>query len=410
MLLASPQATRWLDDDTHRLFLAEDARRQFAFFRHSLRADGGFHQLDVDGTPRPTQVQELHATTRMIHSFALGKLAGLDKGDDMIAHGLSYLGAGHHDAQYGGYIWARDGKDISDGRKLAYGHVFVLLAAASAHAAGHSTALGLLDQADQVLTQRFWEEDHGLFADEWNRDWTPFSSYRGMNANMHGVEALLAAFEATGRKHFLKRAGRILSFFMDTIAPQYDWRIPEHYTADWQVDPAYAGDPMFRPAGHTPGHSVEWARLWLQYGALTGTDVEDGARKIVYRALHDAWDESRGGGLIYTLDFDGQPAIRDRYWWPVTEAIGVLAALLKTGGTAEDEAWYHKMWQFADAHLIDHNQGGWFPELDDDNRPKARQFAGKPDIYHALQADILPLLPERANIYDGLRALIPPKL
>ncbi|MEQ5870988.1 AGE family epimerase/isomerase [Sagittula sp. NFXS13] len=403
-MIGHDTAHRWLDDDAHRAALRADAERQFAFFRKAKRPAGGFYQLELDGTPMGTKVQELHATTRMVHSFALGKLARLDAGDDMIQHGLSTIAHQHHDADHGGWLWAVDDNTVHDARKLAYGHVFVLLAASSAYAAGHSQALGLLDQADQVLTQRFWEDDNGLFADEYTRDWQPFSDYRGMNANMHGVEALLSAFEATGRKHFLDRAGRILDFFVNKTAPQYDWRIPEHYNSDWQVDRAYAGDPMFRPAGHTPGHSLEWARLWMQWGALTDTDVTEGARKIIYRALHDAWDEARGG-LIYTIDFDGAPAITDRYWWPVTEGIGVLASLLKAGGTEEDAAWYRKLWQFADAHLIDKTHGGWFPELDDDNRPTGRQFIGKPDIYHALQADLLPLTPDRAQIYEGLRGL-----
>lgn len=401
-MIGTETAPRWLDDEAHRAILKEDARRQFAFFRRSFRSDGGFWQLDESGSALPGSVQELHATTRMIHSFALGKLAGLDKGDDMIAHGLRCLSELHHDDTHGGWCWAVDGHEIIDGRKLAYGHVFVLLAASSAHAAGHASALALLDQAAQVLDQRFWEEEHGLFADEFTRDWEPFSDYRGMNANMHGVEALLAAYEATGRKQFLKRAGRILSFFMEKMAPQYDGRIPEHYTSDWQVDGKYAGDPMFRPAGHTPGHSVEWARLWLQWGTLTGTDVEDGARQIVTRALEDAWQP--GGGLAYTLRFDGSVDIADRYWWPVTEAIGVMASLLKAGGTAQDEAWYRRLWTFAEAHLID-PRGGWYPEIDAQGAPTSTQFRGKPDIYHALQADLLPLLPGRADIYEGLRSL-----
>lgn len=52
------------------------------------------------------------------------------------------------------------------------------------------------------------------------------------------------------------------------------------------------------------------------------------ARAIAEQALADGWDAARGG-IHYTLDFDGRPAIRARYWWPVTEAIGVFASLLK---------------------------------------------------------------------------------
>ncbi|RMF40819.1 MAG: AGE family epimerase/isomerase [Alphaproteobacteria bacterium] len=395
----------WLDEPTHRAFLVADAERQFAFFRASLGEGPGFHVLDHDGAPLPQTVQELHTTTRLIHSYALGKLAGRDDCDAIIDRGMEHLWHHHRDAVHGGYVWALDGDGVHDGRKLAYGHVFVLLAGASARMAGHPDAERLIADVSAVLDARFWEEGPGLFCDEWNRDWTPFSTYRGMNANMHGVEALLAAFEATGQEIYLRRAGRILDFFLRRIAPAENWRLPEHYDADWRIDRTYSGDPMFRPAGTTPGHSFELARLMLQYWDLSGRaepDAPDIARNLVERALADGWDAQRGG-IVYTLGFDGRPAIRARYWWPVTEAIGALAAMIKLERRAEDEAWYRRLWRFANARFIDRERGGWFPEIGEDGCPAATQFRGKPDIYHALQADLLPLTPGLSRAGAALR-------
>ena len=82
-----------------------------------------------------------------------------------------------------------------------------------------------------------------------------------------------------------------------------------------------------------------------------------------------------------------------RYWWPVTEAIGAVAALIKLDRRAEDEAWYRRLWAFADRHLIVHARGGWYPELDAEDRLADTQFRGKPDIYHSIQAALFPLSP-----------------
>lgn len=385
----------WLRDGEHRAWLAMQAADLIDFFRPSLGRAPGFHVLDDVGAPLPDRVQELHTTTRMIHSYALAKLAGAEDCEPMIDQGMAYLFSHHRDRDHGGYVWALEGEDVHDGRKLAYGHVFVLLAGASARLVGHPDADRLIADITEVLDARFWEDGPGLFCDEWNRDWTPFSTYRGMNANMHGVEALLATYEVTGDALFLDRAGRILDFFTARIAPAHGWRLPEHYTQDWTVDPDYSGDPMFRPAGTTPGHSFELARLLLQYWDLSGRpddDAPDRARKLVGAALDAGWDAARGG-LVYTLDPDGRPAIRARYWWPLTEAVGVLASLLKLDPTPMDEEWYRRLWLFADAHFIDHRNGGWFPEIGDDGAPTVTQFRGKPDIYHALQALLLPLAP-----------------
>lgn len=402
--LASPAAPRWIDDPQHRDWLAAEARRQFAFFRASPRKDGGFHVLAHDGTPLPGEVQELHTTTRLVHSYALGHRAGVAGCEAIIDAGIAYLWSHHRDADHGGYLWSLDGAAPCDTRKLAYGHVFVLLAGASARLAGHPDADQLIDDATAVLDRHYWEDGVGLFADEWNRDWTPFSAYRGMNANMHGVEALLAAYEATGREVYLTRAGRILDFFLNRIAPAEGWRLPEHYTENWQIDRAYSGNPMFRPAGTTPGHSFELGRLMLQHWDLADRPDNGApatARRVVEQALADGWNAEKGG-IFYTLQFGGAPAIRDRYWWPVTEAIGALSSLIKLGGTEDDEAWYRRLWQFADAHFIDHAQGGWFPEIDAEGQPTVTQFHGKPDIYHSVQAALLPLSPGVSRLAETL--------
>ena len=108
------------------------------------------------------------------------------------------------------------------------------------------------------------------------------------------------------------------------------------------------------------------------------------------------------GGLAYTLNFDGTPSVRDRYWWPVTEAIGVLAALIKLERSEGDEAWYRRMWRFAEGHFMDTERGGWFPEIDEAGQPTDAQFAGKPDIYHAVQAVLYPPVPGLSRLADGL--------
>ena len=398
-----------LDDPDHRAFLAQDALRALAFFDASPRLGGGFHGLDPAGQPLPADTQELHSTTRLVHSYALAQMAGRPDQAGIIDRGMDFLWNGHRDADHGGYLWSVNGQGAVDGTKLAYGHVFVLLAASSAKMVGHPDADRLLGDITDVLDRHFWDADAGLFQDEFTRDWQVFSTYRGMNANMHGVEALLAAHEATGEAEYLTRAGGILRFFIAGQAAGNDWRIPEHYDADWRPDHAYSGNPMFRPAGTTPGHSFEMARLLLQWWDLAGRpagDAPEQATALVRQGLADAWNDDLGG-LAYTLNRKGGVDNASRYWWPVTEAIGALAALLKLQPTPEFDGWYRKLWQFATQHLIDAQYGGWHHELGRGNRPVMTQFQGKPDIYHALQADLLPLAPGLSRQARDLSRLQP---
>ncbi len=406
--LAASAHGYWLNDPVHRAYLMRDAQRQLDFFDASLGRDGGLVTLDFAGNPLAGP-QELITTTRLVHSYGLAQIAGRADRAGIVDRGMADLWTRHRDDLHGGYAWGVDAAGICDGLKLAYGHAFVLLAAATAKLAGHPDADRLLEDVTEVIDRHFWDETAGLMRDEFTRDWQPFSTYRGMNANMHTVEAMLTAYEATGNTQYLTRARRILDFFVGKIAPAEHWRLPEHYTENWQIDRAYEGNPMFRPAGSTPGHSFELARLLLQMWDLSGREGADApvqARVLVDMALSDAWDTARGG-FIYTLAADGSIARNARYWWPVTEAIGVLAALIKLDPQPADEVWYRRLWEFADKHLIDHTRGGWFPELSDDNSKAMDQFTGKPDIYHALQADMFPLVPNLSNCANALGSAKP---
>src|SRR5690606_26847470 len=140
--------------------------------------------------------------------------------------------------------------------------------------AGVPGAVELLTDALAVLDARFWEPEQQLHLDERSRDWSSTSDYRGVNANMHSVEALLAAHAATGDAVWLDRAAaigdRVISW-----AEGNEWRIPEHFDAAWTPQLEYNADrphDPFKPYGATPGHGLEWARLLLQIDAEAGTE------------------------------------------------------------------------------------------------------------------------------------------
>ena len=93
---------------------------------------------------------------------------------------------------------------------------------------------------------------------------------------------------------------------------------------------------------------------------------------------------------MYTTDFDGRPVVTDRLHWVLTEAIGAAAALLAVTGEQQYDDWYRTFWDHADAAFRDREHGSWRHELDERLQPSARTWAGKPDVYHALQATLIP--------------------
>ena len=396
----------WRARPAHRRWLADEADSLLAFYEPELiDPSGGFANLDARGRPLASdRVRPLHETTRMVHCFAIAHLLGRPGAADIVDHGMKAIRERHRDSRHGGYFWSFDDDGPRERDKLAYGHAFVLLAAASAKCVGHPDADAALADVAEILETRFWDKAHGASAEEFREDWTSFSHYRGQNANMHLTEALMAAFEATGDNSFLAKAESIADLILRRSAAAYDWRVPEHYRADWTVDRNYKGSDMFRPYGVTPGHALEWTRLALQLWALGGRRLAwlpDAARGLFARALAEGWDKRRGG-VYYTLEWDGAPRVRDRLWWPVCEGIGAATFLGALDGGADFEAWYRRLWGFAARRFIDRRDGGWLPQLDDSLEPIAGYFVGKPDLYHALQACLIPLYPTDSSLTRGI--------
>ena len=408
MTAIAGEGARWRDDPVHKAWLAEQADSLFRFFQpHSIDPKGGFAALDDFGAPMPGERErQLHSTTRMVHCFSIAKLMGRAGADDLIDHGMNALKNHHRDAKNGGYFWSfdADGPRVRD--KLAYGHGFVLLAASSAKTAGHPGADALMADIVDVLNRRFWEAKHGASAEEFREDWTSFDDYRGQNANMHLTEALMAAYEATGERDFLAKATSIAELILHRNAAAAEWRVPEHYHSDWTVDKTYSGNVMFRPYGYTPGHALEWSRLVMQLHALTQGAVDwapAAAANLFRQAVRQGWD-GKNGGLYYTLEYDGAPRVRDRLWWPICEGMAAAYVIARHDDDPFFEEWYRRIVTFADAHLIDYANGGWRPALGDDLQPMQGIFVGKGDIYHALQACLIPLHPATHGIVAAVAA------
>ena len=396
--------TNWTTRPWHRDWLQGQANALFDLFQsNAVNPKGGFHDLDAAGRP-VGDVRQLHQTARMVHCFAIAARLGRPGAESIVNHGMQFLWEGHRDNKHGGYCWSLDDKDFRDDTKQAYGHAFVLLAAADATMIGHPLGRRMLDDVSDILSSRFWDEYYGAVSEEYTRNWAKISTYRGQNSNMHLTEALMAAFEATHDNIYLDRAKRIAKLIIGTHATALDFVVAEHFDEQWKIDRNYKGSDMFRPAGTTPGHWLEWSRLMAQLWVLDGRReawMIDAAEELFRSAINRGWDETTGG-FHYTLDFDNKPAITHKIWWPATEAIGAAAFLNVLKPDVFYEHWYRKVWDFCALHFIDPANGGWYPELGEDLKPVDRFFTGKPDIYHALQACLIPLFPATGSLMKAI--------
>ncbi|SMC60330.1 AGE family epimerase/isomerase [Rhizobium sp. RU36D] len=389
--------TAWSERSYHRHWLLAQADSLFDVFQfNSINPKGGFYDLDPTGRPFPgdNQIRGIHSSARMVHCFAIGELLGRPGSGDMVDHGMDVLWNRHRDQANGGYFWQVDDTGAADGSKQGYGHAFVLLAASSAKVVGHPLADAMLADITEVLEKRFWEPAHGAIAEEFSEDWQPVPGYRGQNSNMHLTEALMAAYEATGETHYLDKAASIADLIIRRRAAECGYRVAEHFDEGWTIDENYYHpNEMFRPAGTTPGHWLEWARLVLQLWVLRGkTDdwMPVAARGLFFQSMSLGWDKDQGG-FFYTLDWENVPAKRAKLWWPLCEGAAAAHFLNQHQESDFHEQSYRKIWSFIARYSLDRQHGGWHEELTEDLQPSHELFKGKGDIYHALQACLIPL-------------------
>jgi len=377
-----------------------EAGRLISFGRAAALAGGGFGWLGVNGEIDTTQPCPLYVNSRMTYVFALASLQETGDSQSLAASGLQALASRYADGENGGWFSSVDlsGK-VVDSAKANYAHAHTLLAASSAAAAGIPGAEPALAAATDTIEKHFWSDHEGCALESWNAEFTELEPYRGANSNMHSVEAYLAAGDVTGNPVWRARAMSIATQLINIHARAHAWRVPEHYDGNWQPRPEYnlhRPADQFRPYGTTPGHSFEWARLLLSLEAAHSAPpgwLLEAATALFDTAVRDARSRDGHPGFIYTVDTGGQPVVTARLHWVACEAVLTADALHRRTGDERFATAAARWWGEIDRYFLDREGGSWWPELTPDMTPAASTWSGKPDLYHAYQAVLLPSLP-----------------
>ncbi|WP_426114301.1 AGE family epimerase/isomerase [Pseudomonas sp. DSP3-2-2] len=403
----------WLRAPAHHEWLAREGNRLLSFAKAS-RLPQGFGNLDARGALPADARAETMNTARMTHSFAMAHVRGIPGCAALVDHGIAALAGPLRDAEHGGWF-SGPLDEGSNTDKQAYLHAFVALAASSAVVAGRAGAQELLSDAIQIIQNRFWSEEEGSMRESFAQDWSAEEQYRGANSNMHSTEAFLALADVTGDAQWLDRALRIVERVIHGHAAANDFGVVEHFSQRWEPLPDYNQDNPadgFRPFGTTPGHAFEWARLLLHLEAArqrahlpTPAWLLKDAQQLFANACRNAWEVDGLPGIVYTLDWQNRPVVRHRLHWVHCEAAAAAAALLQRTDDKQYEDWYRRFWEFNETLFIDYEQGSWHHELNPQNQPSAEIWSGKPDLYHAYQATVLPLLPLAPSLTTGLAAM-----
>ena len=405
-----------IDTAENKAFLKEMRDGLLSFGHKFPSPGGGSYYLGDDGTPWTERNRETWITSRMAHVYSIGTFLGHEGSEALADAALKGLRGELHDDVNGGWYAGLTRSNEILPTKQCYAHAFVILAASSGVLAGRPGAQELLQEAVELYDLRFWNEEEGLSCDTWNTEFTVLDDYRGLNANMHTVEAFLAAADVMKDEKYRVRSGRIIDRVLGW-AKDNNWRIPEHFNKAWEADlecNAEKPDDAFKPYGATPGHGMEWARLITQWATSAYPDAAqaapyiEAAENLYNRAVADAWNADGAPGVAYTTDWEGKPVVHDRMHWTLAEAINTAAVLYRVTGKAQYADDYAAYMEYLDEKVLDHVHGSWFHQLDRNNNLLGTVWPGKADIYHALQAVLIPYHAVNVSIAlavkDGLTA------
>ncbi len=400
---------------SHTEFLLREAQSLLNFAQGSAIDTGGFGYLDSEGKVDLSKPLECYVQARMIQVFGVGHKMGLASSEKLLEHGLNSLAGYFLDKENGGFYKSTEIKGYPvNKRKNAYDHMFVLLAASTAVDLGIKGADQLFSHVDSVINQHFWDPEFKMMSNEWSEDFSEQDSYRGINANMHAVEALLAAFDVTSQTIFRDRAFEISQRAINQFARDFQWMLPEHFDSKWNVRKEFNSDNKadpFRPYGVTIGHLFEWSRLILQLSKVmsaTETDclwILDSAKSLYEIARNFGWAADGSPGFVYTIDWQKKPVVKSRMHWVASEAVMTAFTLWDVTGEKDYLDDYYNWWSYIQANVIDKQFGSWHHELDSSQKVTSKTWSGKPDVYHAFSACIFPILPLGASLIGAAKKL-----
>jgi mannose/cellobiose epimerase-like protein (N-acyl-D-glucosamine 2-epimerase family) len=381
------------DDFYSKSFLVEHIQSIFAFYQPVVmdQTGGYFHNFKDDSTVFNAGFKQLVSSTRIIVNYARGaSLLGSEEFKARALHGLNYLEQVHWQDKSQTYAWTLQDHQPQDMTQQAYGYAFVLLAYSAVHKHGVRNAVADMQRTFDLLEQRFWLSDYGLYADEISPD-GKLNDYRGQNSNMHLCEAMIAAFEASGQQQYLDRAKLIAKNITQRQADLTDGLIWEHYQTDFQPDWDYNKDDpknLYRPWGFQPGHQTEWAKLLVCiYRHDKAPWLLEKAKELFDRAFGPSWDVDNGG-LIYGFGPDGKWCDDDKYFWVQAESFAAAAMLYQQTQETKYLDAYQQLWNYSWEHFVDHQYGAWFRVLKRDNSKYSdeKSSAGAKCDYHTLGA------------------------
>jgi mannose-6-phosphate isomerase len=353
---------------------------------------GGFHErLDFHASPIAHVPRRVTVQARQIFVYARAILRGWSNERQKLDAAFDAMISRYHRADSGpGFVFSvdSDGRIVNGSRDL-YAHAFVLFAAAAYfQLSGDSQAIGIADDTLDYIDTAMAAPNGGYF------DYAPDPpDILRQNPHMHLFEALLALYEATGKRDYLDRAHRVYHYLESKFFQPASGTLPEYFDLHWKP----IGGPK---AVWEPGHHMEWAWLLSEYERLGGGATHELADTLMHVAYRDGVFPA--GIIVDEVSGEGIVLKKSHRSWPLAEATKALAVRLASGDPLVAHRLATAVDGLYDRHLSGLMPGLWFDHFDEDDQ-LIPNYVPASTLYHiALSVYVADeVLPENAASSSG---------
>lgn len=344
--------------------------------------DGFYGSVNWNDLPDHSAARGIVMYSRICWTFSAA-YAAINKEEYLqIAHrAFEYIRNYFTDHEYGGVFWSVDaGGNMLDGKKQVYGQAFCLYAFAEYYKVTKDEhAIAIAKELFQKIEQYSFDKKQNGYIEALSRNWGEAPDLRlsekdenerkTANTHLHIIEAYTNLFTVWPDELLKEKIANLLDIFRKHIISKENDHLILFFDDEWQPR-----SPLV-----SFGHDIEAAWLLLQCAEL----IKDEALIKVYRLICIPVTKAalRGldytdGGLWYEYDAAADHWIREKHWWPQSEAmVGFFYAWEVSG----EEAYLRlsiNSWKFVKTYLHDSQHGESFWGIHEDYSVIPKEKAG----------------------------------
>lgn len=334
-----------------------------------------YGEIDHYGTPEPEAHKGIIMYSRILWTFAAAcRFYKNNDYKEFADKARSFIENHFFDKKNGGVYWETDcDGTVVVNKKQVYAEAFTIYAYAEYFLAfGDQSALDFAMDLFNKLETICLDKKNGGYFEAFSETWDKLDDVRlsdkdlnepkGMNTNLHVLEAYTTLYEATKDARVGKALKDEILLYLNTIVDKNN-HVTIFFSEDWQ--------PKTTEISY--GHDIE--STWLIWEAAEQmndkallNEIRPKILAMVDTFIAEGFDTKTNSTWYEYFPKTGKRD-SDRHWWVQIEAVEGLANAYDMTGDKKYRDLALKQWDYIHKNVIDRVHGEWFWRIDDDGFP-----------------------------------------